>query len=141
MSYMQHLHAKLRDTSALLVQWSLHFLYDHCKPLLTDSAVTWQVEPDTRTMILSEREAIMDDAIQKVQPGSIVTAVVRNLVPYGAFVSIKDPESGDLSGGHVSSVVTHHGTHALQAKPFSSSHRRMHRSPLCVGFQYPLHYL
>lgn len=63
-----------------------------------------QVEPDTRTMILSEREAIMDSAIHKVQPGSVVTAVVRNLVPYGAFVSIKDPNTGDLSGGHVSFI-------------------------------------
>ncbi|KAL3160494.1 hypothetical protein ABBQ32_010805 [Trebouxia sp. C0010 RCD-2024] len=59
-----------------------------------------RVEPETRTMIVSEREAIMDDAVHKVQPGSTVTAVVRNLVPYGAFVSIKDPETGDLGGGH-----------------------------------------
>lgn len=66
-------------------------------------------------MILSERDAIMDDAIHKVQPGSVVTAVVRNLVPYGAFVSIKDPETGDLSGGHVSSATFPHDMHALPA--------------------------
>lgn len=66
-------------------------------------------------MILSEREAIMDDAINKVQPGSTVTAVVRNLVPYGAFISIKDPETGDLSGGHVSSVKIHHGIYGYPA--------------------------
>ena len=89
--------------------------YDHGKYSLTDSAVCNQVEPDTRTMILSEREAIMDSAIHKVQPGSVVTAVVRNLVPYGAFVSIKDPETGDLSGGHVSSAVFHHYMHAFIA--------------------------
>ena len=59
-------------------------------------------------MILSEREAIMDEAIHKVQPGSTVSAVVRNLVPYGAFVSIKDPETGDLSGGHVSAIACQH---------------------------------
>lgn len=66
-------------------------------------------------MILSEREAIMEDAIHKVQPGSVVTAVVRNLVPYGAFVSIKDPETGDLSGGHVSAAVFYFDMHALPA--------------------------
>ena len=53
-------------------------------------------------MILSERAAIMEEAIHKVQPGDTVTVVVRNLVPYGAFVTVKDPVSGDLTGGHVS---------------------------------------
>lgn len=68
-------------------------------------------------MILSEREAIMDDAVHKVQPGSTVTAVVRNLVPYGAFISIRDPETGDLSGGHVSVVVYMY--HYIVAEPLA----------------------
>ena len=52
-------------------------------------------------MILSERAAIMEDAMDQLKAGDIVDAVVRNLVPYGAFVSIKDPQTSELTGGHV----------------------------------------
>ena len=83
-------------------------------------------------MILSEREAIMDEAIHQVQPGSTVTAVVRNLVPYGAFVSIKDPETGDLSGGHVSLAFCRHPSaeqcsklHCCQTQLASGKHRHV----------------
>ncbi|DBA82499.1 hypothetical protein WJX79_007278 [Trebouxia sp. C0005] len=58
------------------------------------------VDVDSRTMILSERAAIMEDAMDKLKAGDIVDAVVRNLVPYGAFVSIKDPQTSELTGGH-----------------------------------------
>lgn len=58
------------------------------------------VDVDTRTMILSERAAIMDDAMHKLKAGDVVNAVVRNLAAYGAFVSIKDPETAELTGGH-----------------------------------------
>lgn len=78
--------------------------------------VVRQVEPETRTMIVSERAAIMEEAIHRVQPGDTVTVVVRNLVPYGAFVTIKDPASGDLTGGHVScaALLPFKGLHYAQ---------------------------
>lgn len=56
-------------------------------------------------MILSERAAIMDDAMGTLKAGDVVEATVRNLVPYGAFVSIKNPQSGELTGGHVSALL------------------------------------
>ncbi len=56
-------------------------------------------------MILSERAAIMEDAMDKLKAGDVVDAVVRNLVPYGAFVSIKDPQTSELTGGHVSLLL------------------------------------
>ncbi len=56
-------------------------------------------------MILSERAAIMEDAMDKLKAGDVVEAVVRNLVPYGAFVSIKDPQTLELTGGHVSLLL------------------------------------
>ena len=56
-------------------------------------------------MILSERAAIMDDAMHKLKAGDVVNAVVRNLAAYGAFVSIKDPETAELTGGHVRSLT------------------------------------
>ncbi len=65
----------------------------------------WQVDVDSRTMILSERAAIMEDAMDKLKAGDVVEAVVRNLVPYGAFVSIKDPQTSELTGGHVSLLL------------------------------------
>jgi len=65
----------------------------------------WQIDVDSRTMILSERAAIMEDAMDKLKAGDVVDAVVRNLVPYGAFVSIKDPQTSELTGGHVSPLL------------------------------------
>lgn len=64
-----------------------------------------QVDVDTRTMILSERAAIMEDAMGTLKAGDVVEATVRNLVPYGAFVSIKNAQSGELTGGHVSTLL------------------------------------
>ncbi len=69
------------------------------------SIMCWQVDVDSRTMILSERAAIMEDAMDKLKAGDVVEAVVRNLVPYGAFVSIKDPQTSELTGGHVSLLL------------------------------------
>ena len=64
-----------------------------------------QVDVDSRTMILSERAAIMEDAMGTLKAGDVVEATVRNLVPYGAFVSIKNPQSGELTGGHVRTLL------------------------------------
>ena len=54
---------------------------------------------------MSEQDAIQDLAIQRLKPGDVVTAVIKNVVHFGAFAIIKDPETGDFNGGTVSFLV------------------------------------
>ncbi|MDB9312429.1 S1 RNA-binding domain-containing protein [Spirulina sp. CS-785/01] len=47
-----------------------------------------EVDPDRRKLVLSQREAARSQAIQDIEPGTLVEGRVVSLQPYGAFVDI-----------------------------------------------------
>lgn len=58
------------------------------------------VDVEARNCIVSERATLQDKAINQYKRGDVVDVSIRNLVPYGAFGTIVDPETKQIIGGH-----------------------------------------
>jgi predicted RNA-binding protein with RPS1 domain len=59
-----------------------------------------QVNVPERKLVLSEQAASIQEAAARLEVGQVVEGEVTRLVDYGAFVSIIDPESGEMQGAN-----------------------------------------
>ena len=60
-----------------------------------------QVDVDKKQCIVSAKEAIQAQAVRKYKQGDTVDVRIDYIVPYGAFGSIKNPETGAFDSGNV----------------------------------------
>ena len=81
------------------VESPLHFCEHPTSMLL-------QVNVPERKLVLSEQAASIQEAAERLKVGQVVEGEVTRLVDYGAFVSIIDPESGEMQGANVSIQAT-----------------------------------
>ena len=71
----------------------------------TDEGISWwQVDQQRNRLVVSNRRAVVETRLTNLEPGQLVTGIVRSLKPYGAFVDI-----GGVSGLlHISQISHDH---------------------------------
>ena len=60
------------------------------------------MDVDEKNCVASERAVLQDKALQQYKRGDLVSVKIKNIVPYGAFGSIVDAQTGQMTGGDVS---------------------------------------
>ena len=86
----------------------------------TCSDVLWlrlQVNVPKRDLILSETATMVEQLADRLQAGDVVDGVVTKLADFGAFVSIRSPDDGQMHGA----VVSPSGCQHLEAHCTSHS--------------------
>ena len=75
-----------------------------------------QVNVPKRDLILSESATMVEQLADRLQAGDVVEGVVTKLADFGAFVSIRSPDDGQMHGAVV-------GLLDLQSTPLDAQHR------------------
>ncbi|WP_017304483.1 S1 RNA-binding domain-containing protein [Spirulina subsalsa] len=66
-----------------------------------------QVDPESKKLVLSQREAARSQAMKQVEAGGVVSGKVVSLKPYGAFVETEEGVTGLLHISQVSGLPIH----------------------------------
>lgn len=60
------------------------------------------MDVEEKNCIASEKAVLQGNALQQYKRGDIVSVKIRTIVPFGAFGSIVDAQTGQMTGGEVS---------------------------------------